>query len=169
MKRKQRIIYGALLILWMIVIWGFSAVPGEASMEMSGCFAGPLARFLQQCVMGDADESARLAMIAVSQFLIRKGAHFVEYAVLGALFYLFGGTFSIRPLGLWAAIASFACACADELHQLISGTRSGLIRDVVWDTVGAAAGILLIWIVLSLLALRKLRKQQNAAPQTRKE
>ena len=100
-------------------------------------------------------------------FIVRKTAHFSEYALLGILLYLrFFRTKKLNHLSslttstqqnliqapiyskfstpiLLSVFASFIYACTDELHQFF---------DVCVDTLGAFAGCLLI---LSLSYIRK--------------
>ena len=69
--------------------------------------------------------------------LLRKLAHAVEYAILGALL--------VRALGRpWVAVAvGVAYAVSDEVHQSFVPGRVGSPLDVALDTVGVAAGVLL--------------------------
>jgi len=84
------------------------------------------------------------AAIAAGNFIVRKSAHFVEYAVLGML--------TFRALRLtWPRIGRHAlavavgfavlCAGVDELHQYFGTfTRNGTPNDVMLDGTGALAG-----------------------------
>ena len=45
--------------------------------------------------------------------------------------------------GLFAAVFSCIYASSDEIHQLFVPGRAGQVRDVLIDTSGAVAGILL--------------------------
>ena len=87
------------------------------------------------------------AAIEVGNFIVRKCAHFVEYAVLGML--IFRALRSTRPRvrkrQLLAVAVGLAVLCAslDELRQLLATfTRSGTPRDVLLDGTGALAGAL---------------------------
>ena len=86
----------------------------------------------------------------VTENLVRKCAHFAEFAVLGvltaALARLYGRRRGLRYVfGLLCCLAS---AVADESIQLISDGRSAEVRDVLIDLAGAAAGIIFILIIL---------------------
>jgi VanZ family protein len=80
-------------------------------------------------------------------FLVRKGAHLINYGILGALTFraLRGGR------GMWKmrwaieaiAIASFI-ASIDEIHQTFVPSRTGTWHDVIVDAAGAAAAQILI-------------------------
>jgi VanZ family protein len=73
--------------------------------------------------------------------VLRKGAHIVEYAVLGALLY--------RALGreALALAAGIAYAATDELHQRFVHGRHSSPVDVAIDAVGLALGML-VWLRL---------------------
>ena len=73
--------------------------------------------------------------------ILRKGAHVIEYAVLGGLLY--------RALGreTLALAAGIAYAATDELHQHFVRGRHASPVDVAIDAVGVAVGML-IWLRL---------------------
>jgi VanZ family protein len=68
--------------------------------------------------------------------LLRKTAHVLEYALLGALL--------LRAVGrVWPALAlGIAYAASDEVHQRFVAGRHGSLRDVAIDTAGVALGLL---------------------------
>ena len=69
--------------------------------------------------------------------VLRKLAHFGEYAVLGLLLVR---AFGREPL---AAAAGVAYAATDELHQQFVPGRHAAFRDVAIDSAGVLAGLLL--------------------------
>lgn len=85
------------------------------------------------------------AVAHVGNFIVRKSAHFVEYAVLGVL--IFRAARVTWPLrATWqpfvvAVAGAAACAGLDELRQyVVTATRTGSVRDVAVDAAGALAG-----------------------------
>ena len=70
--------------------------------------------------------------------VLRKIAHFCEYAILGALL--------LRALGseVLAVAAGVAYAASDELHQHFVPGRHAAVRDVAIDAAGVVAGVLLL-------------------------
>lgn len=84
------------------------------------------------------------AAIEVGNFIVRKSAHFVEYALLGMLaLRALRATWRQRgPQLLAAAVAVAAvCASADELRQhLCTVSRTGTAKDVALDILGALTG-----------------------------
>lgn len=86
-----------------------------------------------------------IPLLEVANFIVRKSAHFVEYAVLSIL--------TLRALlATWperrrrqllviAVAMAAAWASLDELHQYVATVaRIGTPKDVALDTVGAVAG-----------------------------
>lgn len=78
-------------------------------------------------------------------FLVRKAAHFAEYALLALLAARAFRTSSRTPLRrLWwlAAFTLVACvSLADEYHQSLQPSRTGTIYDSLLDMAGGAAAL----------------------------
>jgi VanZ family protein len=76
-------------------------------------------------------------------FFIRKAAHFGSYGLLGALaFFSWRATWPAAPRWMfrWSALALLLVVTAaglDEFHQSFVSSRTGTVRDVVLDLVGA--------------------------------
>ena len=90
---------------------------------------------------------------------VRKTAHAMEYAVLGLLT---AGAFIGRRTSILAGILVPWCiasvyAVTDEIHQLFVPGRSGQVSDVMLDSAGVLAGLLI------LAAVRMLRRRQREA------
>jgi VanZ family protein len=85
------------------------------------------------------------AVIATTNLIVRKCAHFVEYAVL-AMLCVRAARITWPALGRWplmAAALGFAAlvASGDELRQFVLSTlRTGAAHDVLLDAAGAMAG-----------------------------
>ncbi|HEX2121164.1 MAG TPA: VanZ family protein [Thermoanaerobaculia bacterium] len=75
--------------------------------------------------------------------LIRKLAHVVEYAVLGALA-LYAARASFTRAATIAMTIALAVAAADEWRQSLSPMRTGSAWDVLLDLAGAALGAWLL-------------------------
>ena len=139
-KTKFRLILCAtLLIAILAFIWGNSAMPGEASGELSGWvgeFLGKILPFLSL-------ESGTGAHI------LRKLAHFSEFAALGlCLGWLFGMLMERKSLRLaLPVVCGVAAACIDETIQIFSPGRHCSIVDVGIDSGGVVTGfiVLLLW------------------------
>jgi VanZ family protein len=86
------------------------------------------------------------ASIDLVNLIVRKSAHFVEYAILSMLVYRAIGIsapgMAARRVLLVTACLAIAIGGVDELRQTATQTRTGSSRDVAIDSVGALAGAL---------------------------
>lgn len=131
----------ALLICNLAFIWGNSLMPGE----VSGAFSDWVKSILDQFLPGGPEDSE-------GSGLLRKAAHFTEFAALGmCLAWRFGmlGKGRLRPF-LWGT----AAACVDETIQIFVPDRGPAIRDVCIDSAGVLTGILLLWFGYAVLTKR---------------
>jgi VanZ family protein len=88
-------------------------------------------------------------------FVVRKGGHLTEYAILALL--LWRTLMHLRPeeaghprpgLRAWQAwLFATAYAATDELHQTLYRSRTGSASDVLIDAIGAASGLVLVWAI----------------------
>lgn len=130
------------------LIWGNSLVPGEGSSSLS------LA--VMQAIRS-ALEAVSLPSAWVTHFLVRKTAHFSEYALLGILVAQAldpdGGAWRRRLLviaGVLVLVPSI-----DEGIQLFVDGRSGQVTDVLLDCCGATTGVLIRTLVVRLWRRRR--------------
>ena len=130
------------VVLWMLVIFLFST--SAFSGANTSRIIGPILKWIMPEI---ANES-----IAFIQFLLRKIAHIIEYAVLAVLLC----NAIVRRLAKFSALAliarsvfiSLIYAAFDEWHQSWSAGRTGSLMDVSIDTVGALFGaIFFLWIL----------------------
>ena len=74
--------------------------------------------------------------------VLRKAAHFTEYAVLAALwFFALAGRRRAVAASWMALCIALACAMLDEGHQSALPNRTGSARDVVIDASGAVVAL----------------------------
>jgi len=85
-------------------------------------------------------------------FLIRKSAHFTEYAILSALWFR---TLRVHLDSLWrirwallGLVISVSVAVLDEWHQSFVPSRTSSADDVLLDFCGALFAQLVIWYAL---------------------
>ena len=134
---------------WMLVIFLFSAQPAQESAALSGAVAQAVTAALEAGARLLGADAASPAALAALHTLIRKAAHAVVYAVLGALLLWALVPATARrqvprgAVGL-ALLGSAAYALTDEFHQTFVPGRAGQGADVLLDTAGALAGILLL-------------------------
>lgn len=138
-KTKNRIwICSLLLTLNIAFIWGNSLLPGE----ISGAISNGLKSILESLVGVQEGGSG-------GGGLLRKLAHFTEFACLGVLLrWLFGMLLQKKwQYYTWPAIAGVAVASLDETIQMFIPGRGPHIKDVGIDTLGLALGIFIISLI----------------------
>ena len=121
-----------LLACNLIFIWGNSLLPGE----VSGAFSDWVKSIL--ALLFDSDPNA-----PAGGGLLRKFAHFTEFAALGMCLAWLHGMLQkgkVRPF-FWGVLA----AAADETIQRFVPDRGPSIRDVCIDSAGVLTGIILLW------------------------
>ncbi|MCH5303676.1 MAG: VanZ family protein [Ruminococcus sp.] len=93
----------------------------------------------------------------LTDYLIRKSAHFCEFALLGCLCLWTSYLHNKRIIKNFmpSGFVCLAVAVADELIQTGSFGRSAEVTDVVLDFFGAVSGALLFIIVISIVKLIK--------------
>ena len=76
--------------------------------------------------------------------IIRKSAHFLEYALFGLLT---ARSFRLSNKSGWFAVPFCAIyAATDEYHQTFIPGRSGELADILLDSLGATFGIFIYWL-----------------------
>lgn len=142
-------------VLWMILI--FSASADSQSVAHTSRIIGPLCHWLFPNITFSEVETV--------QFIVRKGAHMTEYALLAVLllYALAANRGDARKWISSAWVLSVAYAAADEFHQLFVPGRNGSVVDVMIDATGAALGLLAASRFLDLRAQG--RKAKADAPQ----
>jgi len=128
--RRLRLCTG-LIAANLLFIWGNSLLPGEVSGEISDA----VKEFLAAMLPGDGLESSG------GGFLIRKLAHFTEFACLGGL--MAWRAVMLQKQLRWALPWGVAAACVDETIQRFTPGRGPSPVDVLIDSSGVAVGILL--------------------------
>ena len=101
----------------------------------------------------------------VTDNLVRKLAHFVEYSALGcelALLLALKKRVSWQPI-MNSAFAAMVVALTDETIQIFTG-RGSQVQDVWLDFAGACAGILFVLLIrLLITALRRKHKHNHVS------
>jgi VanZ family protein len=128
------------VVVWMALI--FSASGDTQSVQRSD---GLLARLL-----GWMQLHPTQAQIEMLRWVIRKGAHLAEYAILALL--CFRALDVRQRVRRWSSAAAWwtlaicvAYAATDEFHQTFVKDRSGSILDVAIDTAGASLALICVW------------------------
>ena len=156
--KKHSIGITLLLVLAVMgMIFFFSSQTGESSGALSGRITAQIVRF---CVpnFDTFPLQKQQSLLKTVGFLIRKCAHFSEFALLGFSLMLhiqqLRKRITVRFSWLWAWAIGTVYAVSDELHQHFVGGRYPAATDVLIDSCGVIAGVLLL-----ALCLRRLRKK----------
>ncbi len=145
MSRKKTVCT-VLLVLNLAFIWGNSLVTGTDSGNLSGGVLAWLNGFL------GLDESGT----EVLHLLIRKGAHFTEFACLGLLLaWRCRLTHERHPVA-FPVLLGMAAAVVDESIQMFTPDRGPSLTDVWIDVSGVLMGTLLLFMGHQLT-----KKRQN--------
>jgi len=136
-KRSRLWRYGP-VVIWIGVI--FFASTGNLSASNTSRILRPLLLWL----FPDITEATLLQ----AHFLVRKGAHFTEYAILSLLAaraFLSSSKFYLRRRWWVASPALVAfVALLDEYHQSFVATRTGTIYDSLIDITGGACAVAVV-------------------------
>lgn len=154
--KKRRNIFLVLAVLWMCLIFSFSARPAELSSNDSyevGILVGKI--FVPGFEELDLEEQTEFAKKI--DHPVRKCAHFTEYMILGIFFAsAFIGNIKKKQTEIMASfLLGASYAASDELHQLFVPGRSGQISDVMLDSAGVLTGVLLVFLLARLFLKKK--------------
>ena len=130
-------------------IWGNSLLPGEISGKLSDWLKSILAFLLPGEVPG----------VTTGGGLLRKIAHFTEFAALGAALAWRFGMLEKRKAN--ALVFGALAACVDETIQLFVPDRGPAIRDVVIDTCGLAAGMVILLLIHKITTTTKSKENKQ--------
>lgn len=145
MKKRSSTIAGVLALLWMCVIFAFSAQEKEESSAVSEAFSYRVissSRFLFHL---DLDEEELRRIAAAIENGVRKTAHMTEFGILSVLIYVWLGGRCLKDAGraFWAIFLAALYAAGDEIHQLFVPGRAGMFGDVMIDSAGALLGVVI--------------------------
>jgi VanZ family protein len=136
------------LVAWTCFI--FYASTGAMSASNTSRVIEPLLRWL----VPDISE----ARLVAAHFLVRKLAHFTEYALLALLaaraFISSSKSFLSRRWLVAALALVVSIALLDEFNQSFNPARTGTIKDSLLDTAGGLTAL----VVLTLLRARRVRR-----------
>ena len=125
-----------------MVIFSFSLQPGDTSAQISSGFGQWLIQTLLPFAKDFLEENW-----GTVHLLIRKGAHFTEYLMLGILMRSTLLQYAHRLPARLGGVSWLMCvvvASCDETIQRYVGGRAGQVMDVLLDASGALVGIALL-------------------------
>ncbi|MBE6589079.1 MAG: hypothetical protein E7643_02760 [Ruminococcaceae bacterium] len=147
-----------LIILNMTLIFLLSAENGEKSTQT----AEKVESAVVDTFLPNADKESVEYSLTIDRYLtvfLRKFAHVLEFASLGALILVFILTWHRSPL-LSAAISlslTLLYAISDEFHQFFISDRNASVTDVLIDMAGALGATLIILLCVYLHKRKKFK------------
>lgn len=147
MKTFRRFFWFVPTVVWMVVIFQFSAQEAQVSAGLSLKVSEKVADVLHETVMTGYPEDQ---IVEIVHPIVRKCAHMAEYAVLYTLLFLsfFFSMLATRSAAV-SVVISFIYACIDEVHQMFVPGRSGNYMDVCVDMTGVLAAVAVILFIYS--------------------
>lgn len=137
-----------LTFLWMILIFILSGQTAEKSALLSGSINS---KFYNFPILGTLFKF----------FPIRKFAHFILYFFLSIFISLALCDYNQKYIYVKSILICFLYACSDEIHQLFVNGRSGMVSDVLIDTLGATFSMILIYLCFMIHYNLFLKRHQN--------
>ena len=118
---KKVLKYWLPVVIWSLVIFYFSSLP-----------------------------TAPITKVYWREFVIKKSAHVVEYAIYATLMYraLKESGVDKKEAGVYSVILAFIYGISDEFHQSFTPGRDPRLRDIFFDTMGASLAIYALWKLL---------------------
>ena len=143
----KKVILWILVIGCMVTIFGFSSQVAEESKKTSSKVITKVVETVD--VKKELTRPQKEKIAEDLTFIVRKLAHFSIYALLGIFIFLLAQEykFSVKKCFIISIAIAFVYACSDEFHQTFVSGRSGELRDISIDTLGATVGCLIVLIV----------------------
>ena len=158
--RQIAILIGiAALVLILCFVYGNSMLSKQESAEVSSSVMDTVEGILRPIVEfvtgGPVDDT-------LLHKVVRKGAHFAEFAALSALLtvllHLIFGTWRTHAMG-YVLFLSLLFGVLDEFLQSFTG-RGTSVRDVMLDLCGALLGIACVITLIEII--KRLRRHQKS-------
>ena len=142
----RKVIKIILVLLWMVMIFLLSNEEAvKSSKKSDGLIIKSVELFTGKSLSGQEKEKVLKYLV----FPVRKCAHLSLYLILGILVISLLREYMVinTKLVLLSLLICFLYACSDEIHQLFVPGRSGEVRDVLIDTLGACLGVSFYYLV----------------------
>ena len=159
---QSRLVYFARVayVIWMLFVFYQSFLPARASGENSRAVGAWL---------------EILCGVEIPNGILRKCAHVLEYFVLGALGILsckpyakYGKGSRTQPRWLSPLFVTLLVALCDETLQTVRPGRSGEVRDVWIDFIGALLGTAVVGLLQHWYLSRRFKRTQRAFEKEKK-
>ena len=147
---QKKILKIILIVIWMIIVFIFSGQKGTDSGNTSRKFTIEIIHILTGKNIALDDP-----FIEGIQLFIRKLAHFSVYCIGGFLImsYAYTTEKTQKEKILYSIAFGGGYAITDELHQFFVPGRSARVLDVIIDTAGVIAGVLMYIVMMKAIEL----------------
>ena len=142
---KKNLISWIMVILWMALIFNLSSQVREESNQLSTGITVVIEKVVEKVAPNSNFD------IKTINHIVRKNAHFFIYLILGILVIN-----AIRKSKYLALLICVFYAISDELHQAFVPGRGPGVKDVLIDSSGSIAGILIF-----ILIMKKIMKNNE--------
>ncbi len=151
-KIITRVVLVFFILLWISFIFSNSLKNAEDSTSQSDVIVD----FVTEIFFGQDNSSLDESDISLITIVVRKLAHFSEFAILSALIFSLLITFNIRRkfLILLPSLSTLFIASIDEFLQIFSDGRSCSIFDVMIDVSGGIVAVLILFVIYNNTFLR---------------
>lgn len=145
---KITLFFAILNLLLIAFIFIHSLTPADISQEESGAVT---------------DWLSYVFPFELSENLVRKLAHFIEFSALGIITTLTVYSYCQKVIGgvYFKLFVCLATAVCDEAIQLNIDGRSGQVSDIFLDFSGCLFGLILTSIVIGIVLYLKKRKDRR--------
>lgn len=142
----RKVIKIILVLLWMVMIFLLS---NEEAVQSSKKSDGLIIKSVELFTGKSLSDQEKEKVLKYLVFPVRKCAHLSLYLILGILVISLLREYMVinTKLVLLSLLICFLYACSDEIHQLFVPGRSGEVRDVLIDTLGACLGVSFYYLV----------------------
>lgn len=141
-----------------LLIYILSAQEGSVSDVTSGQVVNLLPSFVSDFFSQYFNLDELHAYLLIDS-IIRTGAHFSEYALLGALSFLHFSRYIDRYKYIISFIFASLYSITDEIHQYFVPGRTCQLEDIITDSVGALCGLLFCFLLTLIVRKISLREK----------
>ncbi len=158
-----RIILSVACVLWICFIFSNSLQSGSQSSEKSSTVVDVVQSVAQMIAPDSYIATASGEDYDKLHKVVRKLAHFTEYAILGGLLCWCYFSYTDDKKWLWtSAVALLVLPFTDETLQKFVQGRAGRATDILIDLSGELVGFAFAWLLLFLfLRWRKGRREKK--------
>jgi len=155
----KEIINIVVIILWLVIIFLFSAQNGTESESVS---SEVIIKTVETITREELTTSEKENLVKKVLFPVRKSAHFFLYFVLAIIVF----TFCLKKFKMTrksfiiTILFCFLYSITDEIHQLFVVGRTSRILDIFIDTIGATISTLIYYGIYQIIKKKRLSSKK---------